>query len=153
MLVWSKRIIGEFVHMKEPLWVRTASRNWLQPKFSNLYCLKTPTQSTCDACFPLVTAYTHTMLVFHWPWFTPTQCLFSIGLSLNLRISCFRESFCWFYPWPDVSVHNIRQVHHKSRWYITISLYLSSYISSHISSHKPLLISLDISLHISIHIS
>ena len=31
----------------------------------------------CNACSPLVVA-------FHWPWFTPMQCLFSIDHSLHL---------------------------------------------------------------------
>ena len=32
-----------------------------------------------NACSQLVTAYTHALLVFRWPWLTPMQCLFSIG--------------------------------------------------------------------------
>ena len=33
--------------------------------------------------------FTNTMLVFHLPWFTPTQYLFSVGHSLHTR-------FAWF---------------------------------------------------------
>ena len=38
---------------------------------------------------PLVTAYTNVMLAFHWLWFTPNQCLFSIGHDLHPRNACF----------------------------------------------------------------
>ena len=42
-----------------------------------------------NACFSLVTAYTHAILVFHWSRFTPTQYLFFIGNSLHPRNACF----------------------------------------------------------------
>ena len=54
----------------------------LQPKFYTLHSLKSLTGSSCHACFPLVTTYTRAWIVFLWPLFTPTQCLFSIGHSL-----------------------------------------------------------------------
>ena len=136
------------MHTKEPSGAGTAERSWLQPKFSILYSLKTPTQPTLvfhwslltltqclffighglhprDSCFSLVTFYIHAILVFHWSWFTPTQCWFSIGYSLPLRIPCFRQSFCWFYLRPNVSVNNICRVHRdilqmKRPWYTEI---------------------------------
>ena len=103
-----------FAHTEEPSEVGTASGNRLQPKFSTVDNLKTSTRLTRNACFPLVTAHTHALfvfhwpcshphdacfslatpyihaiLVFHWPWFTPMQYLSSIGHSLHPHIACF----------------------------------------------------------------
>ena len=30
--------------------------------------------NACNACSPLVTAYTYALLVFHWSWFAHTRC-------------------------------------------------------------------------------
>ena len=81
---------------------RNCSRELNLVKFEVLYRLKTltwPTSNACfplvtaythaNACFPLVTAYTHAMIVFHWSRLTPTQCLFSTGHGLHPRNACF----------------------------------------------------------------
>ena len=68
--------------------VRTASGNWLQPKFSTLYRLKTPTRWTRNGCYQLVTSYTHAMLAFHWSRLTSIRCLFFMGHGLYLCNNC-----------------------------------------------------------------
>ena len=73
----------------------------------------------CNDCFPLVTAYTHALLVFHWPCFTPLQCLFSIGHSLNTRIACFLVISLLILSPPDVSVNYICRINRRSRQHFT----------------------------------
>ena len=82
----------EFAFMKESLGVGTASRNWLQPKFLNLYCLKTPTgvvRGVRRIFWSWWFNSQYAMHVFHWTWLILTQYLFSIGHGLQLRIACF----------------------------------------------------------------
>ena len=82
----------------------------------------------------------HAMLVFHWPWFTPTQCLLFIGHSLHPCNACFSLAMIFTHAilvlhWSQLtpthslflviillilSVNNIWWVHHRSRWYIIL---------------------------------
>ena len=74
MLVW--RVDGENSHRQRNCReLEQPAETELQPKFLTLYSLKTPTQPTWPCLF------THSMLIFHWPWNTPMLCLFSIGHS------------------------------------------------------------------------
>ena len=79
-LVVSRRAIGEKVcaqrsHQESELTVGTDFGQNSKPKI----VFKFPR----NACFPLVTAYTHTMLVFYGPWFTFMQCLLFIDHILH----------------------------------------------------------------------
>ena len=69
--------------------------------------------------FSLVTGFTHTVLAFHWPWFTLTQCLFSIGPTL--RIVCFPVIFLLILTMAGYTSRQHPPVNHCSRWYITNS--------------------------------
>ena len=104
MLVWSRTQSERvFVHTEEPSGVGTASGNWLQQKFSTLYRLKSHTRLVHNACFPFVTAYTQEMLIFHCPWFTPTQYLLFVSHVFHLRNACF--SFGMAYPNARLVLH------------------------------------------------
>ena len=55
------------------------------------------------ACFLLIMAYTHTMFVLHWSKLT---LMYSLCLVIILLILSLAGCICW--------------VHHRSRWYITV---------------------------------
>ena len=55
----------------------------MQCLFSIDHCLH-----PCNACFSLTIAYTHAMLVLHWPLLTPMQCLFFIDHCLHPCNAC-----------------------------------------------------------------
>ena len=113
-LLWSWRAVGESWHTQKSFWESEQPTGTEFSHNSGPYItLKLPHDPhahassplqylffighnlhTHGACSPLVTAYTHALLVF-------------------------RSSLCWFYQWPDVSVNYIRRVHRWSRQYIT----------------------------------
>ena len=59
-----------------------------------------------NGCFLLVTAYIYAMLSFHWPWFTPTQCLLFIGYRLHPWNACFSLAMDYFFKFKNASKVN-----------------------------------------------
>ena len=96
----------EFAYVEEPSGVGIANGICFSPKFFTLYSLITRT-------------WLHVTLAPNWSWPTPTQRLPFTGHGFYPMQRLFPESFCWFYLRPDISVNNVRRVHHWSRWYIT----------------------------------
>ena len=103
MPVWSRRATGEreFAHIQNTSGVVTDFRQYCKP-----YIVLKPLRDP------------HTIIVFHWSWFTPTQCLVSIVHSLHLTFLVPGNYFDDFrlYLYPLVS-SQVKVIYHiENRW-------------------------------------